>query len=77
MAHRDGLAVDRVRRRGARPAGREVRDDLVAMEVEVDPVRRGAALGAAEHAAVESPCLGEVADGEGEVEARTVHGQAA
>ena len=47
---------------------RQVRDDLVAVEVEVDPLVRRAALGAAEQRAVEVARLRKRGDGEGKVE---------
>ena len=68
MRHRDVVVVDRVRRfRGAR---REVRDDLVAIQVEVDPAVRAAPLAAAQHAAIESARRSEIVDWESEVEGR-------
>ena len=42
-------------------------DDLVAEEVEVDPVVGAAALRAAQNGAVKVACGGEVVDGEGDV----------
>ncbi len=54
---------------GPRPsARRQVRDDLVAVEVEVHPVVRASALGAAEHFAVEPARQREVVHREREVE---------
>jgi len=50
-----------------------VGDDLVAEEVEVDPLVRAAAFGTAERGAVEVACGIEVVDGEGDVE-RGEHG---
>ena len=45
-----------------------MRDDLVAEEVEVDPLLRAAALGTAEDGAVEVARGGEIVDGKGVVE---------
>ena len=44
MAHRDGLAVDAAGGDGLAFLGGEVGDDLVAVEVEIDPVLARAAL---------------------------------
>lgn len=45
-------------------------DDLVAVKIKVDPVRTGAAFGAAEQLAIEGAGGGEVMNGEGEMEWR-------
>src|SRR5690606_37924810 len=50
--------------------GREVGDDLVAVEVEVDPLGRAAAFGAAQELAVEGARGLQVVHGEGEVKGR-------
>ncbi|HEX3432053.1 MAG TPA: hypothetical protein VHT03_14325 [Rhizomicrobium sp.] len=50
-----------------------MRDDLVPEEVEIDPFVRAAAFPAAEQAEIETARLVEIADGEGEVEARSRH----
>jgi hypothetical protein len=52
-----------------------MRDDLVPEEVEIDPRIRGAALPAAEQAAIETARFVEVAHGEGEMESRSRHGR--
>ena len=69
MRHRHMIAVDRV------GVGRdcdlrriEMGDDLVAEKVEIDPLIRVAALGAAERAAIEGAGGLEIVDGKGEVE---------
>jgi len=63
------MAIDRVmvldRRAGA---GLVVGDDLMAEEIEVDPLGGAAALRAAKSLAVEGAGGGEVVDGEGDVE---------
>ncbi len=74
VADRHVLAVDGAGVAVARSRPAQVRDDLVAVEVEVDPVEARAALRAAQQAAIEAARLLEVADGEGEVEARSGHG---
>ena len=51
-------------------AGREMGDDLVAEEIEIDPFVRAAPLRAAEQPAVESARGVEIVDREGEVEGR-------
>jgi hypothetical protein len=67
---RDGnvVAVDRVGMRGFGDARLEVRDNLVAEKVEVDPLLGAATFRAAENCAVEMASGGEVVDGEGDVE---------
>lgn len=75
---RDIVAVDCVAVRVGEVggAGFEVGDDLVAEEVEVDPMPGAAALGAAEDGAVEVAGGCEVVDGEGDVEGtKRRHGQ--
>ena len=57
--------------RGARTAsGREMRDDLMAVEIEIDPMVGAAPFGAAEQLAVEAARGGEVVDRKGEMEGR-------
>jgi hypothetical protein len=68
MAHRHVIPIHRAGVAMTRLLGREVGDDLVAVEVEVHPRIRAAALGAAEQLAVEAPGRGQVIDREGEVE---------
>ncbi|KAG0924075.1 hypothetical protein G6F31_019252 [Rhizopus arrhizus] len=53
-------------------AGRQVGADLVAVEVEVDPFGRAAALRTAQLFAVEGAGFGQVADREGQVERRQI-----
>ena len=67
VAHRHLVAVDRVGRGRARLVGGEMRDDLVAVEVEVDPLGRTAPFRASEQAAVESPRSREIVDGKRQV----------
>src|SRR3546814_6988855 len=75
MRHRHIMAVYRV----AVPAGRHVqgqmRDDLMAEEIEVDPFFRAPPLRAAEQPAIEGARGGEIVDGKGEVEGRQGHGR--
>ena len=47
-------------------------DDLMAEEVEIDPFVRGSALPASKQLPVETARFGEVANGKGEMETRTV-----
>src|SRR6185312_14958728 len=72
MPHRHLVAVDQAGRHfhvgGADPE----RHDLVAEEIEIHPFLGAAALGAAEHAAVEAPCDGEVGHREGQMKPRIV-----
>ena len=50
-----------------------MRDDLVTMKVEIDPVLRGSPFRAAEQVAIEAARLGEIAHGKGKVESWAVH----
>ncbi len=76
MRYRHVVAVDRVEGLGLRcdRPRREVGDDLVAEEVEVDPLLAAAPFGAADHARPEDARGVEVVDREGEVERWAVHG---
>jgi hypothetical protein len=51
-------------------AGREMGDDLVSVEVEIDPGVGAATLGAAEQTAVEGARLAEIGDGKGKMKKR-------
>ncbi len=73
MRDRDGVAVDRIMprdgiaRRAGPGCGDLMGDDLVAIEVEVDPFAGAAPLGTAKHGAVEMARGVKVADREGEM----------
>jgi hypothetical protein len=67
VRHRDVVTVDRVVMVGRTRRG-EVSDDLMAEQVEVDPLVARATFGAAEQFAIEPARGGEVVDREGEVE---------
>ena len=69
MADGDGLAVDAACGDRLAFLEGEVGDDLVAVEVEIDPVLARAALGAAHQLAIEGAGRFQAVDGEGEVEA--------
>ena len=75
VGHGHGVAVDLVAEQGAPVGigerGVEVGDELVAVEVEVDPRRRRPTLRATEHFAVERPSGGEVVDRHRQMEARS------
>ena len=77
MGDGDFVAVDGVAVGGVAIAGRggwfEVRDDLVAVEAEVDPVIGGAAFRAVEDGAVKMARGGEVVDGKGDVKGLDGH----
>jgi MipA family protein len=62
-----GIAVRGDAARGAQ-LGIKVAHQLMAEEIEIDPVRGAAPLGAAEHATIERTCLGNVANLESYVE---------
>ena len=68
MRHGDVMTVDRVGGRDRLRGGVKVRDDLMAEQVEVDPLRRRAPLGAAEQRALNAARGGKVVDREGEME---------
>ena len=73
MRHRHIIAVDRI---GCPPPdriGREVSDDLMAIEVEINPMIRAPALAAAEQAAVKATRRSQVVDRESEMEGRQCH----
>lgn len=76
MWHRHVVAVHRVAAGVALGVGLRVLvdDQLVAEEVEVDPVLGGAAFAQAEDFAVEAPGGRQVVDRDGEVEGHQAHG---
>jgi hypothetical protein len=57
MAHGDAVSIDGVGCAAARFSRREMRHDLMTVEVEVDPVRSAAAFGATQQTAVEGARL--------------------
>ena len=73
MRHRHAVPVDMVVRTVARFAGGKVRDDLVAVEIEIDPFAARPSFGATHRFAIEAARRGEVVDGEGEVEGPERH----
>jgi hypothetical protein len=75
---RDGhiLAIDGVRQSSALGVRREMGDDLMTIEIEIDPVVGAPPFGAAEQLAVEAARSGKIVDGKGEVEGRKDHGPA-
>jgi len=72
MTHGHGLAIQQV---GARDAifWSEMSNDLMAVEIEVNPIGRGAALRAAEHPAVKGTRLRQIANGKGEMKPGSRH----
>src|SRR3546814_18756187 len=60
MRHGHVVAVDRVGVGAWACAGIEMRDDLMAVEIEIDPFGRAAALAAAKHAAVKGARGGDI-----------------
>ena len=74
MRHRHVMSVDRVRDRKRLGRRIEMRDDLVAEQVEIDPVIGAAPLRATEHATVKGARGGEIVDREGEMEWAKCHG---
>jgi hypothetical protein len=67
MAHRHRVTIDAAGCAAARFLRREISDDLVSVEVEVDPVRVRTAFGTSEHAAVERPRRGKIGDRKGKM----------
>jgi hypothetical protein len=49
-------------------------DDLVTIEIEIDPLFGASSFGTTEQSAVEAPGGREIVDGEGEMERRHGHG---
>ena len=70
MRHRHVMAVDRIAGAAAPRAGDEMGDDLMAVEIEIDPFVRASPLGAAEQPAIKGARGGEIVDREGEMEGR-------
>ena len=69
MRHGHVVAVDRVvDGRAGSAVDRQVRDELVAEEVEVDPLGGAAAFGAAEQLAIEPARVAQAANGYGQME---------
>ena len=62
------MTVDRTASLVAAFIGREVRDDLVTVEIEVDPIRRATAFGTTQEFTVEAARFGDVANGKCKVE---------
>ena len=73
MADRDLFAVDGTSLDGAALLGRQMSDDLVVMQVEIDPGRAGPALAATQQFAIETPRSSEIINRESQVETRTGH----
>ena len=70
MAYRNAFPINLIRGGGAAKLWREMGDDLVAVEVEIDPFSTGAALGAAKQAAIEAAGGVEIMDGESKMKGR-------
>ena len=65
---RHAVAVDRVAARvRARTFTDAMRDDLVAVEIEIDPFHAASPLGAAEQVAIKLPGSGKIADRKGKM----------
>jgi hypothetical protein len=75
VAYRHVITIDRAGGAVAAFRGRQVRHDLVAVEIEVDPLGAAAAFGAAEQAAVKAPRFFEILHRKGQVkQSRGSHG---
>jgi len=68
MPHRNGLTIDLVDRIFRFTAGAQMRHDLMAEEVEIDPFGRGPALLAFQKIAIKRARFAKVAHGKGEME---------
>jgi hypothetical protein len=75
MRHRHMLTIDRVGRAGAHRFGREMGDNLMAVEIEIDPAAGAATFAAAEKVTVEAPRGGKIVDRKGKVKRRKGHRQ--
>jgi len=68
MRHGHVVAIDGVAMRGVasfrRAARREMRHDLMTMQIEVDPLRIGAPFRTSENASVKCTCRGKIIDWE-------------
>ena len=67
MRHRHRMAIDRIMPRHRLVTIDAVRDDLMAIEVEIDPVGIAAPFGTAKHTAIEMARGGQIVDGKGDV----------
>ncbi len=74
MAHRHLFAVDFVMRVRVRVFRRQVRHDLMTVEIEIDPFVARTTFFAAQQIAIEGARLGETADWKGEMKTGTAHG---
>ena len=73
MWDRNVLPIDRIVSASRNGVGNKMSDDLVTMQVEIDPLVCATAFRAAEKLAVEPPCGSKIIDGEGEMERRQAH----
>ena len=73
MRHGHVLAVDGIGRTAPHLLGREMGDDLMAEQVEIDPMVGAAPFGAAEQPSVEAARGTEVVDRKGKMERRQAH----
>src|SRR4051794_25421242 len=73
MRDRHMFAIDGVFRVPGRRIGSEMRDDLMSVEVEIDPMLCASAFRASQQPAVEGSRRGKVVDREGEMEGRNAH----
>jgi hypothetical protein len=73
MGDRHILAIDRICGMGAHRIRRQMGDDLVTVEVEVDPFLSASTFGTAEQISIEAARCGEVVDREGEMEGGASH----
>ncbi|NBS95806.1 MAG: hypothetical protein EBT08_06580 [Betaproteobacteria bacterium] len=67
MSNRDLIAIDGIGCIEPTLIGRQMRNDLVAKEIKIDPFGRASALGAAQQFAIKSAGSDQIVDGEGEV----------
>ena len=74
MRHRHMITVDLVRRAPGSGVRREVRDDLMPVQVEIDPMLGASPFGAAQQSSIEATCSGQIVDRKSKVEGSKAHG---
>jgi hypothetical protein len=74
MRHWHAVTIDVIARAVARLTRCQMRDDLVPVEVEIDPFVGRTPFGAAHHPAIKGARSSQIIDGKGEMERGQVHG---
>jgi len=68
------LTVDLVRRVPRSGVRRKMRDDLMPVQVEIDPMLGASPFGAAQEPSVKATCCGQIVDRKSKVEGSKAHG---